>query len=52
MEADDSNRIRVTSGKGESFPKCSPDGEWIAYLDTSKDWSFGGYRLKAASPPH
>ncbi len=37
MEADGSNPTRVTSGKGESFPECSPDGKWIAYLDTSKD---------------
>jgi Tol biopolymer transport system component len=37
MEADGSNPTRVTSGKGESFPECSPQGKWIAYLDTSKD---------------
>ena len=37
MEADGSNPTRVTSGKGESYPECSPDGKWIAYLDTSKD---------------
>jgi serine/threonine protein kinase/Tol biopolymer transport system component len=37
MEADGSHPTRVTSGKGESYPECSPDGKWIAYLDTSKD---------------
>jgi Tol biopolymer transport system component len=50
MEADGSNPTRVTSGKGESFPECSPDGKWIAYLDTSKDQELWRVSLEGGQP--
>jgi Tol biopolymer transport system component/predicted Ser/Thr protein kinase len=50
MEADGSNPTRVTSGKGESYPECSPDGKWIAYLDTSKDQAVWRVSLEGGQP--
>ena len=52
MEADGSNPTRVTSGKGESYPECSPDGKWIAYLDTSKDQAVWRVSLEGGQPVH
>ena len=50
MEADGSNPTSVTSGKGESYPECSPDGKWIAYLDTSKDQELWRVSLEGGQP--
>jgi Tol biopolymer transport system component len=50
MEADGSNPTRITSGKGESFPECSPDGKWIAYLDISKDQELWRVSLEGGQP--
>jgi serine/threonine protein kinase/Tol biopolymer transport system component len=50
MEADGSNPTRVTSGMGESYPECSSDGKWIAYIDTSKDSELWRISLEGGQP--
>ena len=35
MDLDGSNPVRLTSGTGESFPHCSPDGKSVFYVDMS-----------------
>jgi len=31
-DADGSNPIRLTDGKGDAFPVCSPDQKWVYYM--------------------
>ena len=33
LDADGGNLTRLTTGKSESEPRCSPDGKWIYYVD-------------------
>jgi eukaryotic-like serine/threonine-protein kinase len=30
---DGSNAVRLTSGKADTYPVCSPDGKWLYYVD-------------------
>ena len=45
MNADGSNATQLTSGDGESFPDCSPDGKWVAYLASDKSLGFTAWRV-------
>lgn len=50
IEADGSNPIRLTNGRGESFPFCSSDGNWALYLDTSKALELWKVPVKGGNP--
>jgi Tol biopolymer transport system component len=50
MDADGSNPTRLTNGKGESFPVCSPDGRWVAYLDASNALQLWRMSIEGLNP--
>lgn len=35
MDIDGSNPVRLTDGKGENYPQCSPEGRWVYYFPGS-----------------
>ena len=37
MESDGTNPVRLTTGSGEKFPDCSPDGKWVVYSSVGPD---------------
>src|SRR6185295_5319094 len=37
MESDGTNPVRLTTGSGEKFPQCSPDGKWVVYSSLASD---------------
>jgi Tol biopolymer transport system component len=37
MEIDGRNPVRLTAGKGEKFPNCSPDSRWVVYMSVGSD---------------
>jgi Tol biopolymer transport system component len=37
LNADGSNAMQLTNGKGDYYPVCSPDGRWVYYQDTAAD---------------
>jgi Tol biopolymer transport system component len=37
MDPEGGNLRQVTSGSGEMFPECSPDGKWLAYAQMNVD---------------
>jgi Tol biopolymer transport system component len=39
MESDGTNPVRLTTGSGEKFPHCSPDGKWVIYNSVGSDES-------------
>jgi eukaryotic-like serine/threonine-protein kinase len=45
MNADGSNPTQLTSGDGESFPDCSPDGKWVVYLESDRSVGFRAWRV-------
>jgi dipeptidyl aminopeptidase/acylaminoacyl peptidase len=45
MDADGSNQTQLTSGDGESFPDCSPDGKWVVYQSLDKSDGFTLWRI-------
>ncbi len=45
MEANGSNQTQLTSGDGESFPVCSPDGQWVVYQSSDKSEGLALWRI-------
>jgi Tol biopolymer transport system component len=37
MNSDGGNPLKLTSGAGEKFPQCSPDGRWVVYNSIAPD---------------
>ena len=37
MGLDGGNPQKLTSGAGEEFPSCSPDGQWVVYTSTASN---------------
>jgi Tol biopolymer transport system component len=37
LDADGSNAMQLTNGKGDFNPVCSPDGRWVYYQDQAAD---------------
>lgn len=49
MDADGSNPVQLTFGKGEKFPKISPDGKWVVYT-SFPDWTLWKIPIEGGEP--
>jgi Tol biopolymer transport system component len=44
LDRDGGNALQLTSGEGEAFPSCSPDGTWLTYGSLDPN-NFGVWRM-------